>query len=41
MMRGKAVARNECHKSLVEAFNVFGRKNAGELRQKYAAVAVE
>jgi hypothetical protein len=36
-----AVVRDECRKSLVEAFEVFGRKDAGELRQKYSVVAVE
>jgi hypothetical protein len=37
----ETVVRDECHKSLVEAFDVFGRKDACELRQKYAMVTVE
>jgi hypothetical protein len=37
----QAVARDECQKSLVEAFDVFGRKDAFELRQKYAMVTFE
>jgi hypothetical protein len=37
----EAVASNECYKSIVEAFDVFGRKDACELRQKYAVVTVE
>ena len=37
----EAVASDECHKSIVEAFDVLGRKDACELRQKYAVVAVE
>ena len=37
----EAVLSDECHKSIVEAFDVFGRKDACELRQKYAVVTVK
>jgi hypothetical protein len=37
----EAVASDECHKSIVEAFDVLGRKDARELRQKYAVTAVK
>jgi hypothetical protein len=36
----EAVVRDECRQSLVEAFDVFGRQDACELRQKYAVVAI-
>jgi hypothetical protein len=37
----EAVLSDECYKSIVEAFDVFGRKDACELRQEYAMVTVE
>jgi hypothetical protein len=37
----EAVARDERRKSVVEAFDVFGRKDACELRQKYTVAAVK
>jgi hypothetical protein len=37
----EAVARDKRRKSVVEALDVFGRKNACELRQKYTVAAVK
>jgi hypothetical protein len=37
----EAVVSDECHKSIVEAFDVYRRKDACELRQEYAVATVK